>query len=81
MKRVKLSVSGMSCQGCMNTVKNALLEVEGVREVAVTLVPGSAEIICEDSVSEESLVKTINDTTIYKANLYNTESLLPEELE
>lgn len=65
----------------MNIVKNKLLEVQGVREVLVELVPGSAEIICDENVNEENLVNKINNETSYRATFYREEDVFPEELE
>lgn len=80
MKKVYLNISGMSCQGCMNIVKNTLLKIKGVKDVVVELVPGSSEVICEDSVRVEELVSVINNNTAYKASFLKEEEVLPEEI-
>lgn len=41
---VVLAVSGMTCGGCVNSVKRVLASVPGVRAVAVDLASGRAEI-------------------------------------
>lgn len=81
MKKVYLNISGMSCQGCMNTVRNTLLGIDEVKEVIVELIPGSAKVFCENSIKNEILVKIINENTIYKASFEKEEDVLPEELE
>jgi len=80
VKKVYLNISGMSCQGCMNIVKNTLLKIKGVKDVVVELVPGSSEVICEDSVRVEELVSVINNNTAYKASFLKEEEVLPEEI-
>jgi len=80
VKRVYLQILGMSCQGCMNIVKNTLLKIKGVKDVVVELVPGSSEVICEDSVRVEELVSVINNNTAYKASFLKEEEVLPEEI-
>ncbi len=37
MKMITLSIAGMTCQGCANTVTAALAGVEGVRRADVSL--------------------------------------------
>jgi copper chaperone CopZ len=64
----------------MNIVKNTLLKINGVKEVAVELVPGSAEIICEDGVKANDLVSVINNNTSYRASFLKEEEVLPEEI-
>ncbi len=81
MKRVYLNISGMSCQGCMNTIKNTLMNVNGTIDVEVELVPGNAKVVCEDNVKTEDLLSSINENTSYKASFEKTEDVLPEELE
>ena len=41
---IKLTVSGMSCEGCSSRVKKALENVKGVRSAAVDLKGGSATV-------------------------------------
>ncbi|URA11142.1 heavy-metal-associated domain-containing protein [Thermospira aquatica] len=69
MKSYVLRVSGMSCQGCVNTVKRTLLSLEGVKEVSVDLGSGRVDVLSEESVSAERLVETVNTKTPYKATL------------
>ena len=43
--RLVLSISGMTCGGCANTVKRLLSGVHGVTAVDVDLVRGRAEVV------------------------------------
>ncbi|HVO90146.1 MAG TPA: heavy-metal-associated domain-containing protein [Casimicrobiaceae bacterium] len=44
METVKLSISGMSCQGCVGSVTRVLRALPGVDQVDVQLTPGSATV-------------------------------------
>ncbi|WP_372635131.1 heavy-metal-associated domain-containing protein [Fodinibius sp.] len=41
----RLTISGMSCSGCADTVQQALESIEGVKEAAVDLENNSASVI------------------------------------
>lgn len=69
MKTVVLKVHGMSCQHCVRTVQQTLLEVEGVSTVEVTLQPGQATILCSDTVTGLDLVKALQERTDYVAEV------------
>ncbi len=56
MKKITLSIAGMSCQGCANTVKAALAGVEGVRRADVSLERRRARLVLENSGSVDALV-------------------------
>ncbi|MDE1923075.1 MAG: heavy-metal-associated domain-containing protein [Gammaproteobacteria bacterium] len=43
-RRLVLSISGMTCAGCANTVKRLLTGVQGVTAVDVDLARGRAEV-------------------------------------
>ena len=42
MEKTKLKISGMSCQHCVKTVKDALTALEGVQRAKVNLRKGEA---------------------------------------
>lgn len=44
MNTITLNVSGMSCMGCVNSVKNLLGAVDGVQNVEIDLASGRVEI-------------------------------------
>ncbi len=56
MKQITLSIAGMSCQGCANTVKAALAGVEGVRRADVSLEQRRARLVLESGGSVDALV-------------------------
>jgi copper chaperone len=44
METVTLNVQGMSCGGCVGSVRRVLQAVPGVQDVDVTLQPGRAQV-------------------------------------
>ena len=44
MQKTKLKISGMSCQHCVKTVKDALTALEGVQRAKVNLRKGEAVV-------------------------------------
>lgn len=44
MEKMKLKISGMSCQHCVKTVKDALTALEGVQSAKVNLRKGEAVV-------------------------------------
>ncbi|SCX80921.1 heavy-metal-associated domain-containing protein [Alkaliphilus peptidifermentans] len=51
----KINIDGMSCGHCVSHVKEALLEIEGVKDVKVDLADKSALVELEADVSDERL--------------------------
>ncbi len=69
MKEHVLIVTGMRCQGCVNTVTKTLLALNGVKTVSVDLVTGKVVVQSEETLSDDILVKTINTKTPYRASV------------
>lgn len=44
MEKTKLKIEGMSCQHCVKTVTDALVELEGVQRAKVNLRKGEAVV-------------------------------------
>jgi copper chaperone len=44
MNDITLTITGMSCGGCVTSVQKILSELPGVHEVEVTLTPGQARV-------------------------------------
>ncbi len=60
MTDITLTVTGMSCGGCVNSVQNVLKALPGVQTVEVTLNPGQARVTYDDSrVDRTVLVEAI----------------------
>ena len=60
-KTVTLSISGMHCQSCANTVEKALQKVEGVSKANVALGEQKATITIASTTSTASLIKAVSD--------------------
>jgi len=61
MERKTLSVTGMSCNGCEQNVKNALQNVEGVTRVDADHEGDTVEVVAEDSVADGDIEAAIED--------------------
>ncbi|MFM1919150.1 MAG: hypothetical protein RLZZ303_784 [Candidatus Hydrogenedentota bacterium] len=58
-KTTRLQISGMSCQGCVNTVTRALEAESGVHRAAVNLLTASAEVLHDSSLPPEALAEVV----------------------
>ena len=61
MKETTIKVKGMMCEGCENRIKNALVEVEGIKEVEANHNTGLVKITSTDEVKKEDMEETIED--------------------
>jgi len=50
MKSVKLNVNGMSCEHCVKSIKNGLLEIEGISDVQVSLANKNVDVDYSETV-------------------------------
>ena len=58
---VLLSVAGMDCGGCANSLRTLLSEVQGVESVEVDHEQNRASVVCSASTDPEGLVRTVNE--------------------
>jgi copper chaperone len=62
MTTIQLSVTGMTCGGCVNSVKKVLAALPGVKNVEVTLEPGQANVEFDPTkISPAALVQAVID--------------------
>ena len=61
MKETTIKVKGMMCEGCENRIKNALGEVEVIKEVEANHNTGLVKITSTDEVKKEDMEETIED--------------------
>jgi copper chaperone CopZ len=59
VKTITLNVTGMSCDGCANSVRSALTQVEGVQVAEVSLDQKTAVLEVEDTVEAADLVGAV----------------------
>ncbi len=63
IKRVKYSISGMTCDGCARTIEKALSGTDGILKEYVSFVKGVGEFeIDEDIITKEKVAELINST-------------------
>jgi len=62
MSEITLSVTGMTCGGCVNSVNKVLTALPGVQGVEVTLAPGQARVVYDPArVDRAALVQAVVD--------------------
>lgn len=62
MNEIVLSVTGMTCGGCVNSVQRVLAALPGVERVEVTLQPGQARVVVDAArVDRTALVQAVVD--------------------
>ena len=62
MNTIQLTVTGMTCGGCVNSVHKVLTAMPGVQSAEVTLNPGQALVVYDPArVAPAALVQTIVD--------------------
>jgi copper chaperone len=62
MSEIILSVTGMTCGGCVNSVQKVLTALPGVQRVDVTLTPAQARVVYEPvQIDRAALVQAVID--------------------
>lgn len=62
MKEITLSVTGMTCGGCVGSVQRVLAALPGVQRADVTLAPGEARVVYDETrIGRDALVRAIVD--------------------
>ena len=62
MSEIILSVTGMTCGGCVNSVQKVLAALPGVQSVEVSLTPGQARVMAEPTrIDRAALVQAVID--------------------
>lgn len=62
MNEITLSVTGMTCGGCVNSVKRVLAVLPGVQSVDVSLEPGEARVTYDAArIDRAALIQAIID--------------------
>jgi copper chaperone len=62
MSEIVLSVTGMTCGGCVSSVQKVLAALPGVQSVEVTLAPGQARVAVDPArIDRAALVQAIVD--------------------
>ncbi len=53
--KTKYTITGMTCNGCANTVKRLLSSVKGVSDAHVSLAENTAEVTRDENVTLDAL--------------------------
>jgi copper chaperone len=62
MNNLTLNVSGMSCMGCVNSVKNMVSALPGISKVEVDLAAGRVEVTHDPAQSDrQAICQAIRD--------------------
>jgi len=76
-QNIRLSISGMSCAGCVSSIEKSLASVKGVSESVVNFAEQTANI--RGDVTPNALIKAIKDVGYDAAELVNSEAEQLEE--
>ena len=57
MNTLTLTVTGMSCMGCVNSVKQLLTGLPGIANVQVDLASGRVEVIHDPAQSDAQVIR------------------------
>ena len=62
MSEIILSVTGMTCGGCVNSVQKVLAALPGVQSVEVSLTPGQARAVVDPTrIDRAALAQAVID--------------------
>jgi len=61
-----LKITGMMCDGCEDTVKNAIEAVSGVESVAVSHKKGTAKVVYDSEETDMLFIKMAINNTHYQ---------------
>ncbi len=61
MKKIILSIEGMSCDGCRNRLEKFLSKKDGISNVKVSLEEKKAYIECDDDIEVAKLNEFVSD--------------------
>jgi len=69
MKKIKLNISGMTCNNCANRVETALSELEGVEKVKINLKKETAKIKYDETIQDRDNFQEAVEEAGYQAEL------------
>ena len=72
---LSLSIGGMTCAACSNTLTRLLSEVDGVSDAVVDLMGHSARVVVESQKLTSVVVETVEDAG-FEAEVVKTEPLI-----
>ncbi|KAK6931902.1 Heavy metal-associated domain, HMA [Dillenia turbinata] len=69
MKRVQLSVTGMTCSACSNSIESALKALNGVFSASVALLQNKADVVFDPNLLEEEDIKNAIEDAGFDAEI------------
>ena len=75
MQSMTFDIHGMTCGGCVGSVKRALQKVDGVSDVEVSLNPGQATVNADVSLASAAQILAAITKLGYHANLRSAEGI------
>ncbi len=60
MMKTQILVENLKCNGCANTIRKALSQLEGVSKVEVDVVEGRVDVDFGDSIASESIKQKLS---------------------
>ena len=75
MQSMTFDIHGMTCGGCVGSVKRALQKVDGVSDVDVSLNPGQAIVNADVSLASAAQILAAITKLGYHANLRSAETI------
>ena len=66
-QQFSIKVSGMTCEHCVNTVKNLVEDERGIEFVKITLATGELIVSGNQKMNRAQIVNAINLSGIYNA--------------
>lgn len=69
MKNLTLSIEGMTCGGCVNSVKRALANFPGIQKVEVSLEKGQATLEYDPAQVSPDQLKTAIEESGYDVSI------------
>lgn len=66
METAIMNIKGMTCMGCVNSVKRVLQAVSGVDKVEVTLNPGQARVEYDPAAAAPAQIKAAIEDAGYE---------------
>ena len=75
MKKIILSIDGMTCSACSSGLEKYLKKQKGIQEATVNLVLAQANIHYEDDLTIEELEQFVKEAGFISLGIYNENSL------
>lgn len=68
-RRIQVSVTGMTCAACSNSVESALLAMDGVLKASVALLQNKAFVVFDDQLVKDEDIKTAIEDAGFEAEI------------